>query len=397
MLTLTRKKDMYIYIISLFAVSLNLRIGITSISPVLETIRHDLHLSNFIVSFLPSIPVLCMGIFAFFTGYATEKWGAEKAIAGCLLLIGGATFIRGIAYYTWILLITSLLIGIGIALAGPLLSGVIKKKYPSKIGVMIGIYSVGMGLGASLSAGLTIDLQQLFNQSWNHALAVWGVLAILASLLWSYAIKGGKEQKGTLNGAVKLPFKNKKAWAITIFFGIQSGIFYSATTWIASTAQSMGFTSKEAGTLVTVLAFIQMTCSFFVPILVDYLQNRNLFIYISAFLTFIGLLLLAFSLASPWTSAILIGVGIGGLFPIALMLPLNETETAEDASAWTALMQLGGYILGGTLPIVLGLIRDVANTNTQVFLVLVLLSLMLIPLILYIDRDKKNTEIAHAS
>lgn len=394
---MTRNKEVYMYIIAFFVVSLNLRIGITSVSPVLETIRQDLHLSNFIVSFLPSIPVLCMGIFALFTGYVTKKWGTEKAIAGCLLLIGGATFIRGIAYATWILLSTSLFIGIGIALAGPLLSGFIKKQYPSKIGLMIGIYSVGMGLGASLSAGLTIDLKQLFNQSWNLALAVWGIMAILAFILWTNVIKGRRQRTSSLQPAVKLPFKNKKAWAITIFFGIQSGIFYSATTWLAPIAQNVGLNSKEAGTLVTVLAFIQMTCSFFVPILVDYFQNRQLFLYISILLTFIGLFLLTFSLTSPWISAILIGVGIGGIFPIALMLPLNETETAEDASAWTALMQLGGYLLGGTLPIILGLIRDVTNNNTQIFLVLVLLSLMLIPLTLYIGREKKSTEMAHAS
>ena len=36
---------------------------------------------------------------------------------------------------------------------------------------MIGIYSVGMGTGASLSAGLTIPLQHVLKGSWNMALA----------------------------------------------------------------------------------------------------------------------------------------------------------------------------------------------------------------------------------
>ena len=53
----------------------------------------------------------------------------------------------------------------------PLLSGFIKEKFPTKIGLMIGIYSVGMGTGASLSAGLTIPLQHVLKGSWNMALA----------------------------------------------------------------------------------------------------------------------------------------------------------------------------------------------------------------------------------
>ncbi|MFT8321906.1 MAG: MFS transporter [Bacillus sp. (in: firmicutes)] len=390
-----QKKDIFIYIVAFFAVSLNLRIGITSISPVLETIRHDLQLSNFTVSFLTSIPVLCMGVFALFTGYVTRKWGTEKAIAGCILLIGTATFIRGVAYFTWLLLLTSLLIGIGIALAGPLLSGFIKKQFPSKIGLMIGIYSVGMGLGASVSAGLTVQFQHAFN-SWNLALAIWGGVAIFALFCWSAIIKGVK--KTTSKGSttlVKLPLKTKKAWAITIFFGIQSGIFYSATTWLAPAAQNSGFTIKEAGTLITVFSFIQMTCSFIVPIIVDYLQGRNMFLFVSILATFIGLFLMAFSLTTPWLPSILIGIGIGGLFPLSLMFPLNETDTAEDASAWTAMMQAGGYILGGTLPIISGIIRDATNNNGYVFMLLMLLSLILLPLTFIIGKTKEETKAIH--
>ncbi|WP_384423493.1 MFS transporter, partial [Streptomyces sp. NPDC057545] len=75
---------------ALFFASINLRIGITSISPLLETIRQDLNMSNFSVSFLTSIPVLCMGVFALLTGKVNKKYGAEKAILACLILIGVA-------------------------------------------------------------------------------------------------------------------------------------------------------------------------------------------------------------------------------------------------------------------------------------------------------------------
>ncbi|CAK6481048.1 hypothetical protein ACPOM7_18505 [Peribacillus castrilensis] len=51
-------------ILAFFLVAANLRPAIASVSPLLETIRYDLGMSSFAVSFLTTIPVLCMGIFA---------------------------------------------------------------------------------------------------------------------------------------------------------------------------------------------------------------------------------------------------------------------------------------------------------------------------------------------
>ena len=48
--------------------------------------------------------------------------------------------------------------------------------------------------------------------------------------------------------------------------------------------------------------------------------------------------------------------------------PLYETKTSEDASAWTAMMQSGGYIMGGFIPVLAGIARDYFDSYTQVLL-----------------------------
>ncbi|PHB92048.1 MFS transporter [Bacillus wiedmannii] len=382
----------YLYILALFFVSINLRIGITSVSPVLETIRQDLHISNFSVSFLTAIPVFCMGTFALLTGKVIKKYGAEKAIMACLILIGFATCMRAFTFSISTLFASSLFIGIGIALAGPLLSGFIKEKFPTKIGLMIGIYSVGMGTGASLSAGLTIPLQHVLKGSWNMALAFWGVLTIIAIIFW-YPVMKRKKNTSTQNKKNNsLPLRNKKAWLFTIFFGLQSGIFYSITTWLAPANQSMGVSSEQAGTLITVFTFIQMICSFFIPTLADIYKNRALWLLGGICFVLIGLLLMIFPLTTPWIPSILLGIGLGGVFPLALMLPLYETKTSEDASAWTAMMQSGGYIMGGFIPVLAGIARDYFNSYTQVFIIMALLSFLLFLLTLVMNKRKRNAE-----
>ncbi|KAB2454389.1 MFS transporter [Bacillus sp. CH126_4D] len=380
----------YLYILALFFVSINLRIGITSVSPVLETIRQDLHISNFSVSFLTAIPVFCMGTFALLTGKVIKKYGAEKSIMACLILIGLATCMRAFTFSISTLFASALFIGIGIALAGPLLSGFIKEKFPTKIGLMIGIYSVGMGTGASLSAGLTIPLQHILKGSWNIALAFWGVLTIIAIIFW-YPVMKRKKNTSTQNKKNNsLPLRNKKAWLFTIFFGLQSGIFYSITTWLAPANQSMGVSSEQAGTLITVFTVIQMICSFLIPTLADIYKNKALWLLGSICFVLVGLLPMIYPLTTPWIPSILLGIGLGGVFPLALMLPLYETKTSEDASAWTAMMQSGGYIMGGFIPVLAGIARDYFNSYTQVFIIMALLSFILF--LLTLVMNKKNGE-----
>ncbi|HDX9672336.1 TPA: MFS transporter [Bacillus cereus] len=382
----------YLYILALFFVSINLRIGITSISPLLETIRQDLNISNFSVSFLTAIPVFCMGTFALLTGKVIKKYGAEKAIMACLILIGFATCMRAFTSSISTLFASSLFIGIGIALAGPLLSGFIKEKSPTKIGLMIGIYSVGMGTGASLSAGLTIPLQHVLKDDWNMALAFWGVLTIIAIIFWYPVMKRKKNTSTQDKKNNSLPLRNKKAWLFTIFFGLQSGIFYSITTWLAPANQNMDVSSEQAGTLITVFTVVQMICSFLIPTLADIYKNRALWLLGSICFVLVGLSLMIYPLTTPWIPTILLGIGLGGVFPLALMLPLYETKTSEDASAWTAMMQSGGYIMGGFIPVLAGIARDYFNSYTQVFIIMTLLSFLLFLLTLVMNKRKRNVE-----
>lgn len=378
----------YLYILALFFVSINLRIGITSVSPLLETIRQDLNISNFSVSFLTAIPVFCMGTFALLTGKVIKKYGAEKAIMACLILIGFATCMRAFTSSISTLFASSLFIGIGIALAGPLLSGFIKEKFPTKIGLMIGIYSVGMGTGASLSAGLTIPLQHVLKDDWNMALAFWGVLTIIAIIFWYPVMKRKKNTSTQDKKNNSLPLRNKKAWLFTIFFGLQSGIFYSITTWLAPANQNMGVSSEQAGTLITVFTVIQMICSFLIPTLADIYKNRALWLLGSICFVLVGLSLMIYPLTTPWIPSILLGIGLGGVFPLALMLPLYETKTSEDASAWTAMMQSGGYIMSGFIPVLAGITRDYFDGYTQVFIIMAILSLILFILTLVMNKRK---------
>lgn len=388
------KKQILFMILALFLVSLNLRMSIASISPILESIRNDLELSNGIVSLLTSIPVICMGFFAFFSISISTRFGLEKTIAACLLLIGIATAFRAFTNSAMTLLLTAFLIGIGIAIAGPLVSGYIKQKFPNRIGMMIGVYSVGMGIGASLSAGLMIPLQKQLNGSWQLALASWSIFAVIGLLFWYPMVKKSEVVKVSTKIVIQLPLKNKKVWLFTLIFGLQAGVFYCISTWLAPVAQSMGFSGEQSGTLITLFTIIQMIFSFLIPSLADVYKNEKAWLVRSTLCVLIGLFCIVFNIANPWLATILIAIGLGGLFPLALALPLNAASSSSEASSWTSMMQGFGYMLGGIIPVIAGLTRDYIVYEKQVFvLMIVLCTVLVITLIGWRDKNVSQLQL----
>ena len=107
------------------------------------------------------------------------------------------------------LLLTAFVIGVAIAIIGPILSSLIKEKFPTRTASAIGIYSLGMGAGATLSAGLTGILYVKIGEEWEYALAFWSSLALLAYLVWVVAMKPEKE--------IAVPIERRKCDSIIPF------------------------------------------------------------------------------------------------------------------------------------------------------------------------------------
>ncbi|POM98980.1 MFS transporter [Bacillus halotolerans] len=391
-----KKGNIYIIwsIFSLFVISMSLRASITSISPVLKTIQADLQMSNVSVSLLTALPVFCMGVFAPVAAKLSQRWGIELTIAFSVLLIGLATALRFMATFPFLLLMTAVLTGIGIAIAGPLISGYIKKQFPKYSSSMIGVYSAGMGVGASLSSGLVVPAMHSFNNSWNIALAIWALFAGIGIIVWMPIIKKSKLKKSVEGESVKqknqLPWRNRYVWLLMVIFGLQSGMYYSFATWLAPKVQEVGFSATYAATTATVFSIIQMIFSFIIPILINNNPNRKPWIILCALCYFIGIITLIAGSISPIISAILTGIGAGGLFPIAMILPLDATTTPRDASQWTAMIQFGGYIISGAVPILVGAAKDITNSYNFAFFLLLFISIILMLLTLKVRKKKES-------
>jgi MFS transporter, CP family, cyanate transporter len=353
---------------ALILAALNLRPSIVSVPPLLGTIQEQLGISGAVVSLLTSLPVLCMGIFAPLAVQLNRRWGTDGTIAAALVLIGAATALRFVAVTTGILLLTSLLAGIGIAIVGPLLSGYIKRHFPTRASAMVGLYSTAMVLGAVLSIWLSVPLQTAFHGSWHASLGTWALLAVIALPIWIQLASGARKEAAAQAGnapggavqAERLPVRSYRSWVLTLFFGCMAAIFYSITTWFAPVVQSMGYSRADSANIQSLLTLISLPATLLIPMGVQRFRGRLWWLLGCSIMELVGVLMLIFHI-NPWLAAIPLGIGTGGLFPIALMLPIDETRSPREANALSAMVQSGGYILGASGPLLIGRLHDISE------------------------------------
>lgn len=372
-------------LLALFLASLNLRPAITSVAPLLDTIQSTLGISGLTVSLLTTLPVLCMGIFAPLATRIRDWLGLERAIFAALILITAATALRGLFSSVAILIVTAFIAGIGIGLAGPMLSGYIKKYFPSKPGV-VSVYSVSMTVGAGIASALSIPIYTKSNHSLTFTLACWSILGILAILFWVGLLQRrvGKETQEHS----RLPLKNKRALLLTLFFGLMAFMFYSVTAWIAPIAQSLGYSKSSSAMILTVFTFMQIPVSMTLPAIVSRYGNRKLFLVLCSLFELAGILMLLFHMPIM-VAVVFLGIGAGGLFPLALMLPIVETKNAIEAGAWSAMSQCGGYVFGSMGPLIIGLIYDSRNSFTLAFVTMIVVIVIMIGVQLLIRNGEE--------
>jgi MFS transporter, CP family, cyanate transporter len=395
---LTRKR--ILLLVGLFLIASNLRPALTSVSAVLETIGQDLDLSGAALGLLTTIPVLCMSIFALSATWISERIGAERGVLWAVILIGVATVGRLAGEQPVALFATTLLVGVGIAVAQSELPAIVKGRFPERAALVTGIYTFGINVGAAAAAGATFPLQQLLGGFWPGALASWSLLALVAAAFWlPFAFRHSTTQQSeTAAGALtSLPWRSRRAWLVSLFFGSQSCIYYSSLTWLAPLYSSQGLSEGQAATLFAVFMIAGIPASLLIPALADRWEDRRPWLALTIAFDILGLAGVALiplaTLWAPWVWVVALGIGAGGLFPLALTLPIDNSADEEEAGRLTAMTFFVGYLLSALGPFAVGGLRDVTGGYLIPFVALAALGVgMLAASFWFRPRSERTTQ-----
>jgi MFS transporter, CP family, cyanate transporter len=359
-------------LVVLVAVALNLRPALAAVPPVLDAIQADLGLSATGAGLLTALPVVCMGLFAPVGAALARRVGREPAVACALALVAGGTLVRGLEASALTLYGGTLVSGIGIALGGALLPGVVKAWFPARAGTVTGLYTAGLVTGAMVAAAATVPLIEALGAGWPAGIAAWGLPAVAALAAWVPVTRRLRAGPGpAAPGRVRLPWGSGVAWRVTLYMGSQSLLYYAALTWLSPLFVAAGWTAGRAGLLLGLFSLTQIFSALAVPALADRTGDHRPWIALCVGLTTV--MLAAFALvptAAPWLWAALLGLGVGGMFALALTLLVKLAPSPAAAARLSGMALLVGYLLAATGPVLAGALYDAVGNYRVPFLVL---------------------------
>ncbi len=347
----------WLLLLGLILVALNLRPALSSMAPLLSDVSQHLGLSAAKAGLLTTLPVLCLGLFAPLAPLLARRFGAERVVLGILMTLALGIVLRssfgGVGVFAG-----SLLAGASIGVIGVLLPGIVKRDFARHAGTMTGVYTMALCLGAAMAAGATVPLSQHFGGSWAMGLGFWVVPALVAALFWLPQV-GHKHGAHHVAFRVRGLLRDRLAWQVTLYMGLQSSLAYIVFGWLPSILIGRGLTPTQAGLVLSGSVIVQLASSLAAPWLATRGKDQRLAIVIVMLMTLGGLFGCLYApIEGLWGWAVLLGLGQGGTFSLALTLIVLRSRDPHVAANLSSMAQGIGYTLASMGPFAVGLVHD---------------------------------------
>jgi MFS transporter, CP family, cyanate transporter len=350
--------------VAVLVAALNLRIAVAALSPVLDDIERDTGVSAAVAGLLNTVPVVCFGLFALATPRLIRRFGMHR-----LLLLTMIVITVGIALRLWsplaALFAGTAIIGAGIAVGNVVLPGLIKQDFPRRAGLMTGLYSVSLFLGAAISAGLTVPLEHATGLGWRPGIALWGAPAILAAAMLApcAAAKPAAARTGPPADRPRGLWSDRLAWMVTGFMGLQSLGYYSALAWIPTLLEAHHMSASQAGWMLSYSSLPGLAAALVTPLLIRGRVRRTRISVLTAVVLcacgYLGLATAPVSLPYLWLTVL--GLGQGMCLGLALSFIVARAPDVHHTAHLSTMAQSVGYLIASVGPLGLGALHDLTG------------------------------------
>lgn len=349
-----------------FVIALNLRPMMAAMGPLFPLLQRDAQLSATQLSLLTTLPVIMMGLAALAGPLLLRRLGEVRGIAAGLLLLALASVARGFDQSATALITSALVAGCGIGLIQALMPAQIKRHFGAKAGTLMALFTTGIMAGAAIAAASAAPLAK--SQGLALTLAIPVVPAVIALLLWLTFSRGVTPMQSS---QAPRTARSPRAWLLMIFFGIGTGAYTLVLAWLPPFYMQHGWQPEQSGYVLGALTLTEVAAGFVLSALIHRFRDRRRPLLVVLTLILLGLIsLLWLGGAQAWLPTLLLGLGIGALFPLSLIVTLDHAHTPEEAGALLSFVQGGGYLLAALMPLVAGIVRDRAASLDSAWIIM---------------------------
>ncbi|WP_283137284.1 MFS transporter [Rhizohabitans arisaemae] len=362
-------KAVWLLVLGIVLAALNLRTAVTSVGPLLGDVRGTLGLSGLLTGLLTALPVICFAVFGAFTPALARRIGEHRLLLLALVTLSAGLAVRVMIDSAAFFLVASTVALAGGAVGNVLIPSLVKRHFPTRVGLMTTVYATALAVGTMIAAAATIPIERAAGGDWHLALGSWAALAAVAVIPW-LALRGrepGRTAEAGGHTPISSLLRSRLGWAMAGYFGSQSLVAYVMFGWLAQILLDGGYTAADAGLTLAVFTGLSVPISALIPALAARLADqRVLVVVLIAFYAvgFAGLLL-----DPSWIWAMFVGVGMGS-FPLALTLFALRSRTASATAALSAFGQSAGYLIAGLGPLLVGVLYTATGGWTAPFALL---------------------------
>lgn len=361
-------------VVGVVLLAFNLRPGVTGVPPLFSELTDRLGLHSITLTWLATVPVLCFGVFCPPAVTLARRFGEEAALGGALVLLATGLALRGLAPGALLFPATILACG-SITVMNVLLTSLIKRRRPDRVGVLLGMYLLSLYLGAIIASGISVPLSQATGGP-GLALGIWAVPAAVAFLVWLPQLRHPRPvrvEPARKRARVRV-YRRALAWQVAGFMGLQSLNYFATLSWLPLLFEDRGTSAARAGFLVSMLGIGGVATALVAPIIAQRLRDQRALITPIVAATAAGI---AGALYAPlstqvfWTG--LLGLGQGAALGVGLYLTIARAATPVVAASLSAMAQGVGYLLAATGPLLFGVLHTASGGWTIPVLVLLAL------------------------
>ncbi|VNJ94991.1 cyanate permease [Streptococcus pneumoniae] len=385
------KKQSLFFVPGIILIGVSLRTPFTVLPIILGNISQGLEVEVSSLGVLTSLLLLMFTLFSPFSTRLAQKIGLEHLFTYSLFFLTIGSLIRLINLP--LLYLGTLMVGASVAVINVLLPSLIQANQPKKIGFLTTLYVTSMGIATALASYLAVPITQA--SSWKGLILLLTLLCLATFLVWlpnhryNHRLAPQTKQKSQIK-----VMRNKQVWAIIIFSGFQSLIFYTVMTWLPTMSIHAGLSSHEAGLLTSILSLISIPFSMTIPSLTTSLstRNRQLMLTLVSLAGVVGISMLFFPINNfiYWlTIHLLIGTATSALFPYLMVNFSLKTSAPEKTAQLSGLSQTGGYILAAFGPTLFGYSFDLFHSWVPSVAALLLIDILMTVALFTVDRADK--------
>lgn len=382
--------------VTVLVVASNLRPAITVVGPLLETIGADTGMSPTRLGLLGAIPVIAFGLVSPLANILAARFGAERTIFLALLVLTGGTLLRSAPENLLLstqasLFLGTMLLAAAMGVGNVLLPAVVRRDFPDRVPLMTGVYTATLVAAAAAFSAAAVPLGSALG--WQGGLATPALMALLGAGVWQLRrsrrapSSASTRQTAPESGGKTSVLRQALAWQVTLFFGLQSSLYFVLLTWFPAIQTWHGTAEAPAGYWLGVFQAVGVAGSLTVGQLMQRAWNQQLIAAAVPGLMISGLLgMIALPALMPvW--AVVTGLASGSLLMLGLSFISLRSGSPAQVSSLSGMVQGFGYLLAAGGPVLAGMLYEAADSWTPVLWSMVGLASLLLGCGLYAGRN----------